>query len=118
MAPDVGPEPASLPLVFQGPACAMPRLKTIAAQPASTGCLVITVASPLVPSFEEQRVWHYREDLQRLRCDAQVPAEIPTFAHLQSHLISLAIGFAVTFVVRLSSVDTIKPQCLPGMNQC
>jgi hypothetical protein len=31
VAPGVGPEPASLPPVLQGPACAVPTLKTVAA---------------------------------------------------------------------------------------
>src|ERR1700742_4604116 len=40
VAPGVGPEPASLPPVLQGPACALPRLKIMTAQPARTNCLV------------------------------------------------------------------------------
>jgi hypothetical protein len=41
VAPGVGPEPASLSPVLQGPAYALPTLKTMTAQPARMSCLVI-----------------------------------------------------------------------------
>ena len=43
VAPGVGPEPASLPPVLHGPACALPILKMMAAQPARMTCLVFIV---------------------------------------------------------------------------
>jgi hypothetical protein len=39
VAPGVGPEPASLPPVLHGQACALPILKMMAAQPARMTCL-------------------------------------------------------------------------------
>jgi len=48
----VGPEPASLPRVLQGPACAAPTPKTMPAKPARMTCFVIIIASPWFPSFD------------------------------------------------------------------
>jgi hypothetical protein len=45
VAPGVGPEPASLPRVLQGPAYALPTLKITVAQAARASCLVIIVLS-------------------------------------------------------------------------
>ncbi len=52
MAPGVGPDPASLLLVLQGPAKALPLFNMMTAQPARTSCLVFIVLS-LFPSFAE-----------------------------------------------------------------
>jgi hypothetical protein len=70
--PGVGPEPASLPGVLQGPACAIPTLRTIAAQPARTRCLVIcfSLASILRRAASSAPL----EDVCEQRYEALVPA--------------------------------------------
>src|ERR1700733_5674539 len=53
--PGVGPEPASLPPVLQGPACAVPTLKTTAAIAAKMTLFLIMPLLGFYP-FERQRL--------------------------------------------------------------
>jgi len=74
----VGPEPASLSPVLQGPALAAPMLRTITAQPATMICFVIIV--PLL-GFRSSTISVFGAPvyLREQRCDARVhgPRNLP-----------------------------------------